>query len=200
MTQQNSPSSAPRLDREFVDPSPDTCDAMAARLRAAGRRGAAPALVGETLADYWRFVAVTDVAGRARMLRALRDDVAAGHATVRACVPVALGDPAFQVAREATLTYVGGWPTSVDRRTHVFDEVVDWIVRGLALDRAALCCALLERADAACLERLARVRARLDEREARAVFAALADRALSVDVATFVEEWRSATRAPSVAA
>ena len=114
---------------------------------------------------------------------------------------MALGDPDFQVARDAALAYVGGFPASVDRRSHVVDEVVDWIVRGLALDRVALSCALLERADAACLERLARVRARLEEREAAIVFTALRDRDLDGEVATFVEEWRSATRATaSVAA
>ena len=201
MTQQSSQPSTVRTGTEPVDRPRDLCDAMAVQLRAAGRRGAAPTLIGEALANYWRMVGLTDAASRARMLRALRDDIAAGHTTVRACVPVALGDPDFQVVRDAALVYVGGFPASVDRRSHVVDEVVDWIVRGLALDRVALCCALLERADATCLDRLARVRVRLEVQEAEIVFAVLRDRDLDAEVATFVEEWRSTTRAAaSVAA
>jgi hypothetical protein len=201
MTQQSNPSTAARIAPPPVDRRLAADDDMAARLRAAGRRGATPALIGEALAAYWRLVAVTSVERRAAMLRALRDDIAAGHTTVRACVPVALGEPEFQVARDATLAYVGGWPTSVDRRTQVIDEVVDWIVRGLALDRAALFCALLERADTACLERLTAVRARLDERETAVVLAACEGRGVDAEVATFLAEWRSTSRGPgSVAA
>jgi hypothetical protein len=201
MTQQSSHTSTVRTETEPVDPRRDPCDAMASQLRAAGRRGAAPTLIGEALANYWRMVGLTDAASRARMLRALRDDIAAGHTTVRACVPVALGDPDVHVARDAALAYVGGFPASVDRRSHVVDEVVDWIVRGLALDRVALCCALLERADATCVDRLARVRVRLEVQEAEIVFAALRDRDLDGEVAAFVEEWRSTIRgAASVAA
>jgi hypothetical protein len=190
MTQQSNPSTAPRIAPP-VDPRIAAHDDMAARLRAAGRRGATPALIGEALAAYWRLVALTSVERRAAMLRALRDDIAAGHTTARACVPVALGEPEFHVARDATLAYVGGWPASVDRRTQVVDEVVDWIARGLALDRAALFCALLERADPACLDRLAAVRARLDERETAAVLAAFVAREMDAEVATFIAEWRS---------
>ena len=84
MTQQSSHTSTARSQNEPVDRRRDICDAMVAQLRAAGRRGAAPALIGEALAGYWRMVALTDATGRAGMLRALRDDIAAGHTTVRA--------------------------------------------------------------------------------------------------------------------
>jgi hypothetical protein len=178
----------------------DACDEVAARLRAAGRRGAPHALVGAALADYWRLVAVTGVEARRALLRALREDVAAGHTTVRACVPVALGDPEFELARDATRACLGGWPASVDRRAQVVDEVLDWIVRGLALDPAALVCALLDCADAACLERLARIRGRLDVRTTEAVFAAFRNVEAGAEVATFLDEWRAAGCVGSVAA
>jgi hypothetical protein len=179
----------------------NACDDTAARLRAAGRRGASPALVGQALADYWRLVAVTGIDARRALLRALREDIAAGHTTVRACVPVALGDPEFDLVRDATRTCLGGWPASVERRAQVVDEVVDWVVRGLALDSAALVCALLDGADAACLERLARVRSRLDVRTTEAVFAAFRHGAVGAEVAAFLEEWRAAIgRVDSVAA
>ena len=200
MTQQSHTSSTARND-EVVERQADVCEATAAQLRAAGRRGAAPTLTGHALACYWRMVAVAGVDRRLAMLRALQDDVSAGWATARAFVPVALGDPEFRIARAAARAYVGGWPASVDRRAQVVDEVVDWITRGLALDRAALCCALLDDADATCLERLARVRHRLHGREAAVVFAAFRRRELDTGVATFLEEWRAlAGVAESVAA
>ena len=165
-------------------------DETQAHLRAAGRRGAPYALVGEALAHYWRFVANTTVAEREVVARALRADIATGHTTARAYVAVALGEPDFALARAAMRAYVGGWPASVERRAQVLDEVIDWIARGLALERAALCCALLDCADATCVEKLARVRNRLDAAEVDRVFAAFGDD-VHVDVATFLEEWRS---------
>lgn len=194
MTQHDQLIGAARIDQGIARPL-DACDETMACLRAAGRRGAAPALTGEALARYWPVVAVTRVEQRIAMLRELLEDIAAGLTTVRACVPVALGDPEFHLAREATLAYLGGWPASVDRRAQVVDEIVDWIVRGLALDRAAIFCALLERADAGCLERLARLRTRLDARETAAVLAAFRGRAIDREVTTFLEEWRSLSSA-----
>jgi hypothetical protein len=165
-------------------------DETEAYLRAAGRRGAPHALVGEALARYWRFVATSTVSEREAVVRALRADIATGHTTARAYVAVALGEPDFALARAATRAYVGGWPASVERRAQVLDEVLDWIVRGLALDCAALCCALLDCADAACVEKLARVRSRLDAADADRVFAAFRDD-VGADVVTFLEEWRA---------
>jgi hypothetical protein len=191
MTQQIRLTSPLRWTDDGVRPR-DTCDDTAARLRVSGRRGAAPALVGQALADYWRLVAVTGIDARRALLRALREDIAAGHTTERACVPVALGDPEFDLVRDATRAYLGGWPASVDRRAQVVDEVVDWIVRGLALHPAALVCALLDGADAACLEQLERVRRRLDIRTTEAVFAAFRNGEIGAEVATFLEEWRAA--------
>jgi hypothetical protein len=199
MTQQQTrPTNATRFAAQ-VRPRAASDD-MAERLRAAGRRGAFHALVGEALARYWRFVAATGVEARRALLRALREDVSAGHTTARACVPVALGDPEFELARDATRIYLGGWPASVDRRAQVVDEVLDWIVRGLALDAAALVCALLDCADAACLERLARVRGRLGVRTTEAVFAAFRDLDVGAEVATFLDEWRAVGCVDSVAA
>ena len=188
MTQQNSSSIAARVDDV---PPPDGCEDVAVRLRAAGRRGAATALIGAALASYWRLVAVTDASQRRALLQVLRQDVATGHTTVRACVPVALGEPDFSMALAATRAYVGAWPASIDRRAQVVDEVLDWIVRGLALEPAALVCALLDGADEACLERLARVRSRLDARATAAVFTAFRGVEVADGVANFLADWRA---------
>ncbi len=164
--------------------------ALRARLQAAGGRGAPPALAGAALAEYWRFVARSTVAERADVLRGLRADIAAGRAGPRACLAVALGEPQLDLAREATRAYLGAGPTSAERREHAVADVLDWIARSLALNRAALCCALLDAAGAVALERLAPLRSRFSSHEAAAVFTALG-RPTSGEVAQFLEEWRT---------
>jgi hypothetical protein len=162
--------------------------AMLARLRAVGRRGAPSALAGAALAAYWRHVGQSAPEQRAGMLRALRAEIAAGHLVHRACLPVALGEPDFALAREAARAYLGGWPASVERREHAVADVIDWIVRGLALNRAALCCALLDGADPATLERLGTVRARLSTPEAAIVFDSFSATSQG-EVRAFLDEW-----------
>lgn len=172
------------------------CDALAPRgevlyqrLRAAGRRGASPALAGDALADYWRFVAHSNVEERADIVRRLRGDIAAGRAGPRACLAAALGEPHFDLAREATRAYLGAGPTSAERREHAVADVLDWIARSLALNRPALCCALLDTAHAVSLERLAPLRSRFSPPEAAVVFGAAGAHA-GTEVAAFLEEWR----------
>jgi len=165
-------------------------NAMRVRLQAAGRRGAPSALAGEALADYWRFVGHSTLEERTDLVRGLRADIAAGRAGPRACLPVALGEPQLDLAREATRLYLGAGPTSAERREHAVADVLDWIARSLALNRAALCCALLDTASAVSLERLSTLRSRFSPHDAAAVFASF-DGATVGEVAAFIEEWRA---------
>jgi hypothetical protein len=170
-------------------------EAMHARVRDSGRRGAPAWTLGEALADYWRWVAVARREQRDDVLGRLRADVASGRATPRACAVIALGEPDFELARAAARAYVGTWPAVLERREQAVSDVVDWIVRSLALSRAALCCALIDTADAASLERLAPLRGRLAAAEAAEIFAACAQDARSA-VREFVGEWRELLTSP----
>ena len=161
------------------------------RLQAAGRRGAAAAMAGDALPDYWRFVARSTPEERAEIVRRLRADIAAGRTGPRACLAVALGEPHLELAREATRAYLGHGPTSAERREHAVDDVLDWIRRALALNRAALCCALLDTANPLSLERLASLRSRFSAPETALVFEAAGGGEGRTDVATFLEDWRA---------
>lgn len=160
------------------------------QLRAAGRRGVPPAMAGDALPDYWRCVAESTVADRADILRRLRADIAAGRTGPRACLPVALGEPHLELSREATQVYLGAGPTSAERRDHAVADVLDWIARSLALNRAALCCALLDTANAVSLERLAPLRRHFSAHEAYVIFGAVGE-AAGAEVAAFLEDWRA---------
>jgi hypothetical protein len=146
-------------------------------------------MAGESLPDYWRFVAESTVAERTDIVRRLRADIATGRAGPRACLPVALGEPQLELAREATRAYLGAGPTSAERRDLAIADVLDWIARSLALNRAALCCALLDTANAVSLERLAPLRRRFSPHETAVIFGAVGEGA-GVEVAAFLEDWR----------
>jgi hypothetical protein len=69
--------------------------------------------------------------------------------------------------------------------------VLDWIRRALALNRAALCCALLDMANPLSLERLASLRSRFSAPETALVFEAVDGGEWRTDVVTFLEDWRA---------
>mgnify|MGYP000143102866 CR=1 FL=1 len=69
-------------------------------------------------------------------------------------------------------------------------DALEWIRRGLALNRAAVFVALLQLEDAAVNERLAGLRGRLDALETAAVWQELEGRAGSPS-GDFITEWRA---------
>lgn len=169
--------------------------AMLAELRATGRRAASLATAGEALVAYWTFVREASQAERLSVLQALSQAIAAGGVASRAWLPIALGDPQFEFAHAAARGYLGGWPASLERREQGVADVNDWIVRSLALNRAALLFALLEQADADGLERLGALRGRLTQVEAQAVIEACV-RVGHEPLVEFATQWRALLDAP----
>ena len=163
---------------------------FARRLREAGRAGAATGATGEALAQYWRQAGTTPLAQRVQWLDELRAGIATGRTSPRACIAIALGEHDLELARSATRAYVGTWPASLERREQALLDVIDWIERGLALNRAALCCALLDAGDEPALARLAPLRGRLSEDE-RAAVLAVCTSPVSEAAATLLEAWRA---------
>lgn len=164
--------------------------AMLAQLRAAGRRSTAPGVAGEALVAYWAFVREIPADQRRSLLEALQAAAHEDGLTARAWLPVALGEPQFDLASEAARRYLGGWPASVERRERGIADVTDWVVRSLALNRAALLFALLEQADAEGLERLLALCHRLRDEEARVALEAC-DRSGRTLLADFAAQWRA---------
>jgi hypothetical protein len=171
------------------DPVTAGDDTLLRCLLASGMPDAANA-TGRAVVAYWNWLRTADVAARRALSDSLRRKVERGQTGLRAWVPVILGDHDFSIVHAAVLGYVGTRPVSVDRLERCTADALDWLRRGLALNRVAVFAALLDRADEALLGRLRGLRSALTTEEARAVWSACND---VRDCATreFIAEWRT---------
>ena len=124
-------------------PQPERADVPAHRalLRAlilAGARGATPAAVTAALMRYWQELRSASVTQRSQVVAELRGAVRRDETTSRAWLTVALGETDPGLVREAVLGYLGVTPVSIERRERVAGDALDWIRRGLALNRGAV--------------------------------------------------------------
>lgn len=164
--------------------------AMLRHLVACGIRDAAADATGRALCDYWGWLRTADRDRRHALAGRLRHAVEQGRTGLRAWVPVILGDTDFELVRAAVHAYVDARPVSLEQLERRVADALDWIRRGLALDRAAIFVALLEAADETRLARLAGLRGLMTAAEAQAVWQACAG---LHDEATreFLDEWRA---------
>jgi hypothetical protein len=174
---------------------PERADVAAHRalLRAllmAGARGAAPALTTAALLHYWRELRLASVTQRRWVVAELRAAVRRGETTARAWLSVALGETDPALVREAVLGYLGGTPVSIERRERAAGDALDWIRRGLALNRVAVFVALLQLEDVAINDRLAGLRGRLTAAETAAVWCEFGDCDCTPS-GDFIAEWRA---------
>jgi hypothetical protein len=156
----------------------------------AGTRGAAPSATTAALMRYWQELRLASVTQRRWVVAALRAAVRRGETTSRAWLPVALGETDPALVREAVLGYLGGTPVSIERRERAAGDALDWIRRGLALNRVAVFVALLQRGDVAIIQRLAGLRGWLNEAETAAVWREFAD-CDGTPSGDFIAEWRA---------
>jgi hypothetical protein len=148
----------------------DLRDDYAGSLPAFGRTAGAGAgqrtTVGSMrLLDYWRSTLPLPVAARRRALdavylRARRDAAAAAD-----LVSFALGDPDEEIVYRATLAHVECARRTGPRATTPVRGAIEWVARGLALNRAAVFAALASLDDESVLEMLRPFRLVLDEAE-----------------------------------
>ena len=143
--------------------------ALLRALISAGTRGAEPAAVTAALMRYWQEIRSASVTQRRWVGAELRAAVRRGETTSRAWLPVAVGETDPGLVGEA---------------------VLDWIRRGLALNRVAVFVALLQLGDVTLNERLAALRGRLTDAEAAAVWCALVE-CDGTPGADFIAEWRA---------
>jgi hypothetical protein len=159
-------------------------------ISAAGQRGAQPPAVSQALVAYWLALQQADREQRAALLPLVRDAIRRGATTPRAWLCIALGDPDFQLVRDATAGYLGAPAVSVERRGQCVIDVVDWIVRELPLNRAAAFAALVDLNDAVVLEQLTGLRGRLSVEETSTVWA-IFEATASPAIGEFIAQWRS---------
>jgi hypothetical protein len=119
------------------------------------------------LISYWQRLPAQSAASRRKSLDATRERVRCGCESPAALVPIALGDVDEGIVASATHAYV----TSATAATSDVDpvepiaDVVEWIRRGLTLNRGAAFGALLALEDERAVERLAALRLLLSATE-----------------------------------
>jgi hypothetical protein len=121
------------------------------------------------LIDYWKRLPTRSVEERRTSLEQLCGQQPGGF-NRSALLPYALADDDEQVVHRATLAYVA--PRGVVRTidTAAAEDALEWIRRGLALNRAAVFAALLSLDDEQVTATLAGLRLSLDAHEAATVF------------------------------
>ena len=111
----------------------------------------------EALIDYWQFLPAQSAALRQTRLEEVVARVREGKYGPAALVPFALADVDADVVLTATRAYVDSQGDHLTRESAVADAL-EWIRRGLALNRAAVFAALLSLGDPAVNESLAGLR------------------------------------------
>jgi hypothetical protein len=175
---------------DYATAPPVAAQALVQMVRC-GRRDAPRTALGGALMAYWGCVRMLSLPERRDLCLALREAVRRGDTTVRAWLPVVLGEPCAVQVRDAACAYLNAAPASLEHRAAVIDEACDWIRRDLCLSPAGVFAALLASADQSLLERIAPLRWRLDGRQRAAVFeltAGICDAAAR----EFLDDWRAA--------
>jgi hypothetical protein len=140
------------------------------------------------LIDYWREQLARPVAARRRDLDVVLARIRSGAAAAPALLPFALGDTDREVVFRATVGYVGG-PSAHDATSPAAaEDAVEWVRRGLALNRAAVFAALLSLGDERVIEQLRPLRLVLSDAEIDAVRTGL-DADLPVPTQEFMHSW-----------
>jgi hypothetical protein len=152
-------------------PSPDSTDTLEDAIAALGRRGTAAADLMPVLVRYWQETPHRSAIARRGLADRIRARLHAGELTSRALVPVVLGDPDVGIVTDSVIEYLGTHPVSIERRQAAIDECIDWIRRGLALNRAAVFAALLSVGDAVINDGIGRLRLTLSHAEIAAICA-----------------------------
>jgi len=155
---------APRLAAESRDESIESAIAAAGRAVDASRCDLTPVLL-----RYWNQLPRVHVTERRRWLESTRACVHRSETSPRAFVLHALGDHDEEIVHQATLEYAGRHPVSLERRQAAVEEAVDWIRRGLALNRGAVMAALLSLADPTLVDALGGLRLILAREEVEVV-------------------------------
>ena len=120
------------------------------------------------LIDYWHRLPASPVHQRRHNANESCNCVREGRLPVDALLPFVLGDPDEDVVYAATSAYVGLRRDGAARRSSI-DDAIEWVRRGLALNRAAVFAALLAAGDPRINARLLPLRLTLGQDEVTVV-------------------------------
>jgi hypothetical protein len=141
------------------------------------------------LISYWHRLPAESPAIRRFNLAALREDVRAGRRPPDALVTAILADIDDELVHAATRAYVEGYASATAaQRAAALDTAVEWVRRGLALNRGAVFAALLGTGDIDVHERIAAQRLSLSAEEVAVVCRQLLS-APAKSIVAFLREW-----------
>lgn len=122
------------------------------------------------LINYWHRLPADAPGIRRLNLATLCEEVRAGRRAPEALVTAAIGDIDDDIVYAATHTYLEGCTSGPSgQRAAAITAALEWVSRGLALNRGAVFAVLLGTGDAAVLERLATQRLTLSVEEVATV-------------------------------
>lgn len=172
--------------RYAADPIHDSFESVIAAVGQPARQPRAN--LTTVLMQYWQALAIHDAPTRRDWLDATLGRVRRGATSPRAFVVFTLGDVDEDIVFDAVTEFVGTHPVSVERRQAAVAQAVDWVRRGLALNRGAVFSALLACGDPVIDESLAGLRLLLRNDEVEAICRRAAAHA-SGATRTFLSEW-----------
>ena len=141
------------------------------------------------LISYWHRLPAESPAVRRFNLAALRDDVRAGRRPPEALVTTILGDIDDEIVHSATRAYLEGCATlPAALHSAAIDAAVEWVRRGLPLNRGSVFSALLGTGNPGLRERLATQRLILSAEEVAVVCRQLPS-APAKSIVAFLREW-----------
>ena len=121
------------------------------------------------LIDYWHRLPVSPVHQRRHDANESCNRVREGHLPVDVLLPFVLGDPDEDVVFAATSAYVSSKRDGAAARRSSIDDAIEWVRRGLALNRGAVFAALLAAGDARINARLVPLRLTLGQEDVATV-------------------------------
>lgn len=121
------------------------------------------------LIDYWHRLPSSPVHQRRHNAHESCNRVREGRLPVEALLPFVLGDPDEDVVFAATSAYVGARRDGAAARRLSIDDAIEWVRRGLALNRGAVFAALLAKGDPRINDRLLPLRLTLGQEDVSTV-------------------------------
>ena len=140
------------------------------------------------LIDYWHRLPASPVHQRRHHAQESCNRVRAGRLPIDALLPFVLGDPDEDVVFSATTVYVGSNRDGAAARRASIDDAIEWVRRGLALNRGAVFAALLAKGDPRINDRLLPLRLTLGQEEVSTVRRRV-DRDARRPTRKFLREW-----------
>ncbi len=139
------------------------------------------------LVEYWTALPARPKANRLRAVAELRQPIESGELSPAALLPYALGDGDEDVVFAATSAWVALRPEPSAAESAAADAV-EWVRRGLALNRGAVFAALLSRGDESLNGRLRGLRLGFAEHEVETICRHVARRR-SAAAQAFLGDW-----------